>query len=201
MNLESQRLQYEKITPAHAEELQVALCDHRVYEFITDHGTPTADELLQVFTRKALGSPPTRSDETWIDYAIRSKESGVAIGRIEATILEGQAEVAYLLGPRYWGYGFALEAMCWLHQLLQYEFRVFEFWATVSPNNDRSTRLLARLEYGEATSVLWPIQLLTYNNGDRVFYKPVGTLPRSLTRRSTRTSRLRGLRPPQRAAG
>jgi RimJ/RimL family protein N-acetyltransferase len=170
MNLESPRLQYEKIAPAHAAELQEALCDHRVYEFITDHGTPTADELLQVFTRKALGSPPSRSDETWIDYAVRAKESGVTIGRIEATILEGHAEVAYLLGPRYWGYGFALEAMRWLHQVLESEFRVFDFWATVSPSNDRSLRLLARLGYGEAASVIGPIRLLSYNSGDRVFH-------------------------------
>jgi len=170
MDLESQRLQYEKITPAHAAELQEALCDPRVYEFITDHGTPTADELLEEFSRKALGSPPTRSDETWIDYVVRSKESGMTVGRIEATIVEGQAEVAYLLGPRHWGYGFALEAMRWLHQMLESEFGVFEFWATVSPNNDRSLRLLARLGYGEATSVLWPVRLLGYNNGDRVFY-------------------------------
>jgi len=42
MNLESQRLQYEKITPTHAVELQEALCDPRVYEFIANHGTPTA---------------------------------------------------------------------------------------------------------------------------------------------------------------
>ena len=46
----------------------------------------------------------------------------MTVGRIEATILEGQAEVAYLLGPRYWGYGFALEAMRWLHQMLESEF-------------------------------------------------------------------------------
>src|SRR5664279_889740 len=164
MNLESPRLEYEKIQPAHALELQESLCDHRVYEFITDHGTPTADELLQVFARKALGSPSTRSDETWIDYAVRSKESGVALGRIEATILEGQAGVAYLLDPRYWGCGYASEAMQWLHQALEFQFRVFDFWATVSPTNDRSLRLLARLGYREATSVRWPIRLLTYNN-------------------------------------
>jgi len=169
MQLESQRLQYEKITPAHAAELQEALCDDRVYEFITDHGTPTADALLQVFTRKALGSPPARSDETWLDYAVRSKESGITVGRIEATILEGQAEVAYLLGPRYWGYGFALEAIRWLQQMLESEFGVSEFWATVSPTNVRSLRLLARLGYEEANSALWPIRLLGYNDGDRVF--------------------------------
>jgi len=169
MNLESQRLQYEKITPTHAVELQEALCDPRVYEFIANHGTPTAADLREVFKRKALGPPPSRSDETWIDYAVRSKASGTTIGRIEATILEGHAEVAYMLGPRYWGQGFALEAMRWLHQLLELEFRVFEFWATVSPHNDRSLRLLARLGYGEAAAVLWPVQLLSYNGGDRVF--------------------------------
>jgi len=174
MNLESPRLQYETITPAHAAELQEALCDHRVYEFITDHGTPTAAELLQVFTRKALGSPSTRSDETWIDYAIRSKESGIAIGRIEATILERQAEVAYLLGPRHWGHGYASEAMKWLHQILQFQFKVFGFWAAVSPTNDRSLRLLARLGYVEAASVPRPDRLLSYNNGDRVFHRYSG---------------------------
>ena len=171
MKLESLRLLYEPIVPTHAQELEDALCDSRVYEFITGHRPPSLEELFQAFTRKAAGSPSTRADEIWIDYAVRSKESGEAIGRVEGTILEGQAEVAYLFGPRHWGSGYAFESMRWLQQLLKSEFNVVDLWATVSEGNSRSIRLLARLGYHEPNAKLWPMRLLTFNEGDRIFYK------------------------------
>lgn len=173
MKLESQRLRYEKITSAHAKELQEALCDQKVYEFITDHRAPTPDELFQAFQRKEAGSPPSRSDEIWIDYAVRSMETGIAIGHIEATILQGQAEIAYLFGPQFWGHGFALEAVHWLQQLLYSEFRVTGLWATVSGLNDRSLRLLARLGYDEVAPESWPNRLLTLNRGDCVYHRTI----------------------------
>lgn len=177
MKAESQRLRYETITPSHAPELQEALCDPRVYEFITDHVAPTPDELLQAFHRKASGPPPSRRDETWIDYAVRSMESGVAVGRIEATLLEGHAEVAYLFGPRHWRRGLAFEAMQWLQQLLHAEFGVSDLWATVSAHNTRSLQLLARLGYAQAAPNSWPSRLLTYNPGDQVFHRAVCRSP------------------------
>ena len=86
-------------------------------------------------------------------------------------ILEGQAEVAYLFGPRHWGSGYAFESMSWLQQLLKSEFNVVDLWATVSEGNSRSIRLLARLGYHEPNAKLWPMRLLTFNEGDRIFYK------------------------------
>lgn len=173
MSLRSQRLQYERIEPRHAPELQEALCDPRVYECITGHETPTADDLLQAFTRKAAGAPASRSDEVWIDLAVRSVESGVAMGRIEATILEGQAEIAYLLGARHWGQGHACEAVRWLEHYLKSEFGVTDLWATVSSRNERSLKLLHLLGYAEAPPKSWPEKLVTHQPGDRVFHREV----------------------------
>ena len=89
------------------------------------------------------------------------------IGRLEATIVAWRAEVAYLLGPRYWGQGYALEAMLAFQDLLAKHFRVDEFWATTHPANTRSIRLLVRMEYEEVRES-WP-SLMSYDPGDLVY--------------------------------
>jgi RimJ/RimL family protein N-acetyltransferase len=161
------RLCYEPICQQHAAELEHALCDPRVYTFI-DAPCPTVAGLHASFARKEVGAPAQRSDERWLDYAVRHIESGEAIGRLEATIIGRHAEVAYLFGPVFWGRGYATEGLEWLHELLSRSFGVAEFWATVAPSNTRSIRLLERAGYGEAPSETWP-RLTSYDPGDRVF--------------------------------
>jgi hypothetical protein len=147
--------------------LQHVLCDARVYAFI-DAPCPTLTDLEASFARKEAGAPAERSDERWLDYAVRVTESGEAIGRLEATIIGERAEVAYLFGPNFWGYGFATEGLAWLHEFLSSSFGVSEFWATANPDNIRSIRLLERAGYLEAPSETWP-RLTSYDPGDRVF--------------------------------
>jgi len=92
----------------------------------------------------------------------------MAIGRLEATVLEKRAEVAYLFGPEFWGHGYGTESLSWLHMFIEETFHILEFWATVRPDNGRSIRLLERLGYVEAAAETWP-QLTSYDPGDRVF--------------------------------
>jgi len=163
----SERLSYERILRSHAAELEPILCDPRVYEFI-DCDCPTPADLEESFRRKEAGAPQHRSDEKWLDYAVRLTGSGVAIGLLEATILEERAEVAYLFGPDFWGCGYAAEGLAWLHELIRTNFGIRDFWATAKPGNERSMRLLERSGYREAPSNTWP-RLTSYDPGDRVF--------------------------------
>lgn len=171
MKPESERLLYEPITRQHALELQQALCDPRVYAFIDECCPPTHDELLQSFARKQAGAPAQRAGEVWIDYAVRSRQTGIAMGRVEATILDHKAEVAYLFGASFWGCGYALEAVQWLQQWVAWSYGINDCWATVSAQNARSIRLLGRLGYVESAQAEWPARLLSYGAGDRVFHR------------------------------
>ncbi len=170
MKPETERLSYERITKHHAVELRGELCDPRVYEHIDERKAPTPAELMQSFVRKEVGAPSHRSAETWMDFAVRLKTIGKTIGRIEATVLETRAEVAYLFGYRHWGFGYAQEAVQWLQRLLAEEHAVHDLWATVTRDNRLSIALLERLGYVEVPQSRWPARLTSYNEGDCVFH-------------------------------
>jgi len=172
MKPETERLFYERITLHHAEALQDELCDPRVYEHIDDGKVPTPGELRASFVRREAGAPSHRSSETWLDFAVRLKSTGEGIGRVEATVLGRQAELAYLFGYRHWGHAYAREAVQWLERLIAEEHAVDDLWATVHPGNRRSMALLNRLGYAEAPRSRWPTRLTSHDEGDRVFHRP-----------------------------
>ncbi len=161
---------YERITISHAPELSAELCDPLVYAFVDDRVPPTPDELLASFSRMEAGPPASRASETWIDFAVRLKQSGLAIGRVQATVREDRAEMAYVFGRRHWGFGYAQEAMEWLQIHLRDAHDTSRFWATVSPENQRSIALLTRLGYTRMPKSCWPAKLLSYNDGDSVYF-------------------------------
>jgi RimJ/RimL family protein N-acetyltransferase len=164
----SERLSYVRIRASHASALADALCDPRVYEFI-DMACPTPSELLESFGRKESGAPAARADESWFDYAVYRTADGRFIGRVEATLIGRNAEVAYLFGPAFWGQGYAQESLGWLHSILAEHFGATDFWAAIHPSNRRSIRLVERLGYREAPQLTWP-KLTSYDPGDRVFH-------------------------------
>jgi [ribosomal protein S5]-alanine N-acetyltransferase len=172
MSLESQRLTYEQITRNHAKELELVLCDPIVYRHISDGLTPTFDELLASFILLENGSSPERSNETWVNYVVRLKNSDVAIGRVEATVIDRRAEVAYLLGASYWRQGYGNESFVWLQNFLQQKYNISEFWATVTPGNEASKQLLLKNGYVEADNNFLP-RLSSYDENDWVFFRTV----------------------------
>lgn len=172
MSTESKRLVYERVTRNHAKEMEHILCDPKVYVHVDDGLAPTMDELFQSFILREVGAPDDRSNETWVDYIVRTKDSRVAIGRVEATILEHRAEVAYIFGVAYWGMGYGSESLMWLQNFLQTNYGVSEFWATVTPGNEASKRLLLKNNYVEVLSDNLP-QLTSYDENDWVFCRNV----------------------------
>jgi RimJ/RimL family protein N-acetyltransferase len=142
-------LTYEALRADHAAALFEPLTDERVWRHIGPPDSTTVDELAAEFARRAAGPGPDASGERWVNYAVRIGHDGPYCGRVEATVHDGWAEIAYLFGPAFWGRGLAREAVTWLRDELRARFGVTELWAAVRPDNERSLRLLQRLGFVE----------------------------------------------------
>jgi RimJ/RimL family protein N-acetyltransferase len=110
--LETPRLRLTAVCEADAEEMAVVLGDARLHEFIG--GSPLgAPELRAQYRRWAAGSGSP--DEFWLNWVVRRRKTGVAVGTMQATVTPGArggpaAEVAWVVGVPWQGRGFAAES-------------------------------------------------------------------------------------------
>jgi RimJ/RimL family protein N-acetyltransferase len=142
----------------HAEGLVAALRDDRVDRYIPAPDVTTVEALHARILHLSRGP------RSWLNFAIRRGDDGVVIGRLEATVHDDWAEIAYLLGPAYWGHGYGREAVAWLVEHLG-----GEVWAAVHPENAKSMALLAAL--GFVRSDPPARRLASYDDGDVVFVR------------------------------
>jgi RimJ/RimL family protein N-acetyltransferase len=157
-------LRLEVLALRHAATLFAALDDDRVGRFIGGPDVTTL-EALQTRIRALQMGPPPESHQRWLNFAVL--QGTTVVGRVEATLHDGIAEVAYLIGPRYWGLGFGTGATDLLIRRVNHEgFKTL--WATTAPGNVASARVLHRLGFTEESGNACP-QLLSYEEGDRVF--------------------------------
>ena len=84
------------------------LSDPALYEF-TGGEPPTLDELRARYERQLVGHSPDGSDE-WLNWIVRATDDGQAIGFVQATIRDGRADIAWLIGTPWQGRGYATEA-------------------------------------------------------------------------------------------
>lgn len=121
--LETVRLTLEPVRVAHAEEMAPVLADARLYAF-TGGEPPTLDELRARYERQATGRSPD-GVERWLNWIVRRREDGRAIGFVQSAISEDvpppapvTAVLAWALGVRFQGHGYARESaaamMDWL---------------------------------------------------------------------------------------
>lgn len=169
--MQSRNLWFEPLTAAHADELFSILVTPSVLAFIEPtESLPTRADLNAEYASRARG-PVDSANEQWFNVAVRLKTpTAPAIGRLEATGYGEWGEVAYLFGEAWWGKGLAFEAMLWWHDYLAAAVPETVWWATVHPDNDRSSRLLARLGYEEVEFSQTP-NLRSYDAGDRCFVR------------------------------
>jgi RimJ/RimL family protein N-acetyltransferase len=165
--LQTERLVLTPLVDSEIDALAALLWDERVYRHIG--GLPEDPGVVARGLRRALGGPPPeRSSERWLNFGMRLRGGGQLIGRLEATLHDGIAEVAFLLGARFWGHGYAAEGLAWLHRELARVSPGVDCWATTLPANTRSGRLLAACGYVTVDPGRAPA-LLTYDDGDLVF--------------------------------
>ena len=83
------------------------LDDERLHEFIG--GRPlSADELRERYDTLAAGS--SEPGVTWLNWIVRLRADGTPIGTVQATLWDGTAAVAWVIGVEWQGQGFASEA-------------------------------------------------------------------------------------------
>src|SRR5690349_10313093 len=99
------RLHFDALTLHDLDALEELLRNEAVYAFIG--GVPDSGRFRLAATRALAGPPASRAGERWLNFAVRDLDSGELLGRLEATVHDGLAEVAFLFGPRHWGRGAA----------------------------------------------------------------------------------------------
>ena len=158
------RLQIEPIGLQHSTPLFHALDHDSVYDFIPNQRPINSDEVSDRIQRVLVG-PSVESDELWLNFVVLL--DGEIIGRLEATLVNSWAEIAYLFDPTYSGKGYATEGTLWLIDHICKNYRVTEFWATTDPNNLKSIQLLLRC--GFKIDSLPEHGIHSYDKGDSIF--------------------------------
>ncbi len=142
----------EPLHQCHAEAMFEVLCDPAIYEYLDYSSPASVEHLRDVYARlEARGSPDGR--EVWLNWVIRPRDRPLA-GYVQATVASNRsAHVAYVLASRYWGQGYAQQAMRAMLEHLAVAHSVERCLATVEVGNQRSVRLLERLAFSPAAAL------------------------------------------------
>jgi len=144
---ETERLHLEPLRGAHAAELFELLSDERLYRYIPHDPPGTLAALTERYERLETRHSAS-GDESWLNWAVRSKSDGRCMGRVEVTIRpDAGALLAYEIGPEFWRRGIATEACRRVIRALFEEGGVTEVMAEVDTRNLPSIRLLERLGF------------------------------------------------------
>jgi len=135
----------------HAAVLFPVLQAAKIYAFL-DHGPP---ESLQALTQRYEfmlnpASPP--AGERWLNWCVIAHgEAPATAGTVQATIDEPNqaAEVAWVLGPEFWGQGIASRAVDSMFRELATTYGVEHVVAQVDPRNLASIALAERLGFAQ----------------------------------------------------
>ena len=144
--LETEHLHLEPLGEHHAALLHPVLQDARIYTYIPQE--PPTFEWLRERYRRLAGRLSSAGDEVWLNWAVRVKVSGAYVGTVQATVTPARmAEIAYELGPLFWGQGYATEACRRVLTMLFADYDVSEVNAQVDTRNVASIALLERLGF------------------------------------------------------
>ncbi len=117
----TERLDLEPLTAGHAAELAPVLDDTALHEFIGGAPLPAA-ALARRYARLAARRSP-EGHQLWGNWVMRVRDIGKSVGTVQVTMpadgpAAGPAEVAWVVGVRAQGHGYAKEAACGLVALL-----------------------------------------------------------------------------------
>jgi RimJ/RimL family protein N-acetyltransferase len=155
--LASERLVLEPQRAVHAAAMFEVLSDPAIYE----HENEPPRSLAWLRERYARLESRRSSDggEAWLNWVVRLRGGAAApdgcIGYVQASVHDdGSAAVAYEFGSRWWGRGYASEAVAAMIDELGAAWGVRRLHAVLKRSNARSARLLERLGFGPAAPEL-----------------------------------------------
>jgi RimJ/RimL family protein N-acetyltransferase len=109
-SIRTARLDLVPLRPDEADEMAGVLADPGLYAF-TGGEPPDSDMLRERYQRQVVGQSADGSEQ-WLNWIARLRESGQAIGYVQATIrpAANEADVAWLISVASQGRGLASEA-------------------------------------------------------------------------------------------
>jgi ribosomal-protein-alanine N-acetyltransferase len=133
-------------TAEHAAELFAVLDDPELYVFIDAKG-PASEAALAERLHRLEGRRSPDGTEQWLNWVVRTG-AGEVVGYVQATVRPGnEAEIAYVVGRRFWRRGYAANACRLMLSELRDAYGVQRIVATLDPRNSASVMLLAKLGF------------------------------------------------------
>lgn len=116
------------------------------------------DRLVSLYRSQVVGPP--EGDEDWHNWILRLREAETAIGFVQATVVADRADIAWLVGVKWQGKGFATEASLAIRDWLA-SLGVEHFRAHIHPGHAISGRVAAAVgmsatdEVDDDGEVIW----------------------------------------------
>ncbi len=151
--LRTERLVLSPLAAENADEMAVVLGDERMHQF-TGGAPLTLEQLRERYRRLAVGRSSDGSEQ-WLNWIVRLRADGAAVGTVQATVTAdgAEAEVAWEVGVPWQGRGIASEAaaamVAWL-----LDHGVQSIAAYVHPSHDASAAVAARAGLGATAEVV-----------------------------------------------
>jgi RimJ/RimL family protein N-acetyltransferase len=136
-----QRVTLEPLRVDHADEMASVLSDPALYQFTGGH-PPTPESLAQRYRSQVAG--PGRAGESWLNWIVRRTDTAEPVGFVQATVVDGIADIAWLIGVDHQGQGLAVEAVRSMAKELA-SLGVWSITAHIHPEHRRSQRVARAL--------------------------------------------------------
>jgi RimJ/RimL family protein N-acetyltransferase len=150
--VQTPRLTLEPLRVEHAEEMVAVLGDPRLHEF-TGGQPKSLDELRQTYRRRVVGQSSDGA-QGWLNWTVRLKANGAAIGTVQATLRQGDAAIlAWTIGSEHQGHGFAKEAAAAMAGWLRRN-QVERFTAHIRPDHAASIAVAHHLGLRETNELI-----------------------------------------------
>ena len=141
-HLETLRLQLSPVKVADAGEMSRVLSDPALYAF-TGGGPESEAELAKRYARWVAGA--TQPGQTWVNLIVRERNTGDAVGYVQATVNPELADIAWVIGTPWQRRGYAVEATRALATHVASNFHVTTIRALIKAEHVASQRIAERL--------------------------------------------------------
>ena len=142
--LESDRLVLSPMVRDDAEDLFGLLRDPALRRFTGGAPPASADDLREGIGLRESRRSPER-DELWLNWTLRLRSSGEAVGYVQAGVGERGADLAWVVGTPFQNRGYATEAGRRAADWIYEQFEVSELRAAIHPDHAASRKVAARI--------------------------------------------------------
>ncbi len=129
------------------------MLDDAIYLYVDEEPERDKVQLARRYDFLSRGAPE-RSDEIWLNWAVKIESPEQYIGTLQATIYpNNSADIAYMFSSAFWGKGYATEATVALCHYLFHERSVSKIFVSVDTKNEPSIKLAKKLGFNYVETV------------------------------------------------